>query len=256
MGIAVAEQNRVVRVVETWTGAYGVQAGTCTITAVAGRMAKIGVLLLNLTCACTTFYGLYRCTRVVLPANLAEAGHKQFLTNIAAVLTIVTGSLNVVNQLLGGSLDFCARELLLPVALCLETIVCLIYWPLRLFFIHLIMHGVQNAKMSPLPLHADIAVHLLPVLYLAFDYFVLKPEPFVLSTKKVLVSLPLLGLAYRIYLGTIIDTSGSYPYPFLDVDEPYKSIVFVVVSLSAGGFYSLYQRVHSTPRAASAAKQD
>lgn len=219
---------------------------------------NVSVLLLNLLSATTTMYGLINCTSVVLPSNLSHAGHKQFLTNIAALITVVNSLFNVLNQLLGdkGSISFLARELTLPVAMCLETIVCFIYWPLRLFFISLIIHGVQDSSRAPLALHIDISIHLLPILYLATDYFFLKPTPFQISGKKVFLTLPSLGLAYRVYLDKIIGPEGSYPYPFLDVAEPYKSIIFVVVSLSAGWIYILYQKIHKNPTLDSIKKQE
>ncbi|CAH00506.1 uncharacterized protein KLLA0_D07788g [Kluyveromyces lactis] len=211
------------------------------------------VLLLSLACVFTTTYGLIQCTQIKLPSNLATAGHKQFLTNISAVVTIVNGALNTVNQLLGnkGTLHFWSREFTFPIATCLETIVCVIYWPLRIFFIPLIMHGVQDSSRSPLPMHVDIAIHLLPIIYLCLDYFFLKEAPFQIAGWKVFLSLPLLGLTYRIYLDSIIGPSGSYPYPFLDVPEPYKSVIFVTVSLSSGGLYILYQKFHRNQRSVS-----
>ncbi|CDO93631.1 unnamed protein product [Kluyveromyces dobzhanskii CBS 2104] len=207
------------------------------------------VLLLNFLSVATTLRGVIECSKIILPSNLAGAGHKQFLTNIAAAFTVFHSSLNVVNQLAGGngSLQFWSREFTLPVAMCLETIVCVIYWPLRIFFIPLIMHGVNDPNRSPLPLNVDISVHLLPIIYLSLDYFLLKKNPFQIASWKVFTTLPLLGLAYRIYLDNIIGPHASYPYPFLDVAEPYKSVIFVTVSLSAGWIYILYQKIHRNP---------
>lgn len=46
------------------------------------------------------------------------------------------------------------------------------------------------------------------------------------------------------YLAFLIDAGQgqAYPYPFLDVNEPYKSIIFVVVATITWAYYVFYQK--------------
>lgn len=211
----------------------------------------------NALAVVSTFYGLYNCVQVKLPENLAEAGHKQFLTNLGAGFTMVHASINLVNLLSRGKLHFLAREVTFPVALVLETIITLVYWPLRLFFIGMIMHGTKEPGRSPLPISVDISVHLLPLLYLLVDYFFLKPEPFFVSDSKIVFGLPMvLGAAYRVHLDSIIGENGNYPYPFLDAPEPHKSIIFVVISMIGGLFFVAYRTFHKAMATAGRVKCD
>ncbi|SCU87197.1 LADA_0E02586g1_1 [Lachancea dasiensis] len=211
--------------------------------------------LLNLISLCTGAWGLYRATRVKLPATLAEAGHRQFLTNIAVVATLITNVVNLVawkRTREGGSDGWrlASRQLALPVALVLESVVAAVYWPLRLFWLPLIMHNVKDGSKVPLPVPVDCAIHLLPVVYLAVDYLVLERAPFQMSKTSAWAIVTLLGFGYSRYLTVLVDRDAGavYPYPFLDVAEPWRSGIFVVVTNIAWVWFVFYKRVHGLVR--------
>ncbi|GAV55582.1 hypothetical protein ZYGR_0AV02140 [Zygosaccharomyces rouxii] len=251
-------------------------------------------LLINVASLITSSYGLFRCTQIKLPPSLAQAGQKQFLTNISLAATIshnvVTIATHVAKRIKGhraekerrekafaratasaeevqyhkreksqeqlqqqnNSVDSnnCVCSLLtlinkhvtLPLALVLESVVATVYWPLRLFAIGLILQGAK--KRSPIPLHIDISIHLLPILYMLSDYYLSGAyERFKIGLLPSWGIIAAIGLAYKSYLNALIDTSTNqkYPYPFLDVSEPYKSIIFVVITSFGWLFYVGYR---------------
>ena len=69
----------------------------------------------------------------VLPPQLATAGHFQFLTNLSLLLSIVFWFLNVINHIVKNNYLEQIKLVTLWVSTTLETIVFLVYWPLRSF---------------------------------------------------------------------------------------------------------------------------
>ncbi|SCV05243.1 LANO_0H03202g1_1 [Lachancea nothofagi CBS 11611] len=208
-------------------------------------------VLINFASLCTSSWGLYGAASVALPSSLARAGHRQFLTNIAVTITIINNLVNLVSHLrFGRGLKHASRQFTLPMALVLETVVAAVYWPLRLFFLPLIMHNVNDNSRMPLSVPVDCAIHLMPLVFLALDYLVVESAPFQMSLKRAWVIVTALGLGYNRYLTWLIDRDAGevYPYPFLDVPEPFKSAIFVAVTNVAWGFYVMYKRAHLSMR--------
>ena len=209
---------------------------------------QIFSLVLNTLSLFTSVWGLIGATAVHLPPSLAGAGHRQFLTILAVCVTIGNNVINVAAQLRPGpQLSFYSRQLTLPVALVLETVVAVVYWPLRLFALPLIMHNVNDGSRMPLRVSVDCAVHLLPLVYLAVDYLVVERKPFEMSYKKAWVIVTVLGLGYKRYLSVVVDSAAGavYPYPFLDVQEPYQSAIFVIVTTFAWAVFCSYRKIHT-----------
>lgn len=139
---------------------------------------------------------------------------------------------------------FLNRHITLPLALVLESVVATVYWPLRMFAIGMILQGVK--KRSPIPFHIDVSIHLLPILYMLSDYYLSgASECFEIGLPQSWGIIAAIGLAYKYYLVFLIDqsTGQQYPYPFLDVPEPYKSIIFVVITTFGWLFYVGYRAV-------------
>lgn len=209
-------------------------------------------LLINTGCLAVSSWGLFHATRITLPPSLKDAGHKQFLTNISVVLTIINNLCNIVNWFfqrcdlnvnLLEFFNFISRDITLPVALVMESIVPVVYWPLRLFALKLIMQGIGSSK-SPIPISVDLSIHLFPSIFLLGDHYLSGSGlKFKISNVKAWFIVTILGIGYYQYLSLLIDpTSGQhYPYPFLDVDEPYKSVIFVLVTSITWCFYTFYQ---------------
>lgn len=209
-------------------------------------------LLLNITSLIICGRGLFKCTRLVLPPSLSQAGHKQFLTNLSLVATLINNFLNIINWFIQSSdqnntqfiLNYICRHFILPIALTLETIVPIIYWPLRLFAKNLIMHDIPKDKPYPLSISTDLSIHLLPFLFLLSDhYFSGFGSKFEISNTKAWFIVSFLGLGYFNYLSFLINPSKgqAYPYPFLDVEEPMRTIIFIIVSTVSWLFFILYQ---------------
>lgn len=140
------------------------------------------------------------------------------------------------------SATFINKHVTLPLALVLESVVATVYWPLRLFAIGLILQGAK--KRSPVPLNVDISIHLLPILYMLSDYYLSgASERFKIGSVPSWGIIAAIGMAYKYYLNALIDTSTNqrYPYPFLDAPEPYKSVIFVIIT-SVGWFFYLGYR--------------
>ncbi|CCF58646.1 hypothetical protein KAFR_0F00490 [Kazachstania africana CBS 2517] len=211
-----------------------------------------GSLFINTCCLLITSWGLKWATTIILPPSLSKAGHKQFLTNISVIVTMANNVINILNWFiqrfsqsveLSHRFDFISRHLTLPIALVLESIVPVVYWPLRLFALKLIMQNVPE-HISPIPIPVDISIHLVPIVFLLGDHYLSGSGlKFKISNFKAWLLVTLLGAAYYKYLQVLIDPSRGqvYPYPFLDVNEPYRSVIFVIVSSVGWGFYTLYQ---------------
>lgn len=212
-----------------------------------------GSLAINIMCLMISSWGLYWATQLVLPASLKQAGHKQFLTNISVIATQINNVTNIINWFIQRSStnnvlltqsDFIARHITLPIALVLETVVPIVYWPLRLFAMNLIMQAIPEDAPSPIPISVDLAIHLFPNIFLVSDHYLSGSGlKFKLSNTKAWVIVTALGMAYYKWLSLLIDPKKgqTYPYPFLDVEEPLKSIIFVVVTSFSWGFYTMYQ---------------
>lgn len=95
-------------------------------------------LCVNLLLLAVVGQGLYRCSQIQLPPSLASAGHRQFLTNISAAVTLVNSLSNVFDFVVQSAVSrLWARHFTLPIALVLESVVASVYWPLRLFAMRL-----------------------------------------------------------------------------------------------------------------------
>lgn len=209
-------------------------------------------LLFNIASLIICGRGLFKCTQLILPPSLSQAGHKQFLTNLSLVATLISNILNILNWFIQRSSmnnihfvwNYICRHFVLPIALTLETIVPVIYWPLRLFAQKLIMQDIPKNEPYPLSTSTDLSIHLFPFIFLFSDhYFSGFGSKFEISNTKAWFIVSSLGFGYFKYLSFLIDPAKGqvYPYPFLDVEEPMKTIIFIVVSTVAWLFFILYQ---------------
>lgn len=206
--------------------------------------------LFNLALSFTGVYGLYQCTSIILPPKLIQAGHKQFLTNISLFICIVQEISTFIscnyfkNQ--NEKVRFAAEEVLLPIALVLESVVTTVYWPLKLFFAHLIYQKNPNyankKREEYLPLHIDMFLHLFPLIGMLINFFYYKKGKFVIKKNTIVLSVCYaFGFAYIFWLKLLIPADGKYPYPFLDIPEPYKTLVMLAVTNIGFGFLKLLQ---------------
>lgn len=212
--------------------------------------ATVVSFVINVASLVVVSYGLYTCTAVELPPSLRDAGHKQFLTNLCATLTIVNDLCNIANFVAQRSgspveaLSFVARHVTLPLAMGLESVVAAVYWPLRLFAMHLIFTSGAEEGKAPIPLRSDLAIHLAPISFLLSDHYLSGAgTKFRIPNRVASCTVLALGFGYKAYLDKLIDKDAgqAFPYPFLDVEEPRRSIIAALVTSLFMVFYLLYQ---------------
>lgn len=225
------------------------------------RVSNVSFLI-NVACLATSSYGLLKCTSLPLPPTLAKAGHKQFFTNISLAVTLINNVANILNfliqkcvgidksrkdkPLVANVSELISRHVTLPLALVLETIVPLVYWPLRIFLVSMIMTVEDGDPSKPLiPLSIDLSIHFFPFVFLITDhYYSGSGLKFKLSNTVVWFVVVAIAVGYYKYLNALIDTTTgqAYPYPFLNVPQPYQTIIFIVTGCVAWWFYTVYQR--------------
>lgn len=211
-------------------------------------------LVINVVSLITSSFGLHQCALIVLPPTLSQAGHKQFLTNLSVAATILNNVANIANYFIqrnkntktkyGSESDFISRHVTLPLALVLESIVATVYWPLRLFAMELIVQDAPARGASPIPVKVDLSIHLFPIVFLLCDHYLSGSGcKFQLSRLHSWLVITALGLGYNRFLNHLIDPTSiqKYPYPFLNVDEPLKSVIFVAVTSVSWLYFLLYQ---------------
>lgn len=191
--------------------------------------------------ACTAIF------KVILPNELASAGHIQFLTNLSLLFTIFTILSNILTILVPSSLVNYVNIYMNAISIILETLVALIYWSLRIFFIHLIVpKGVTEENF--IPVHTDVAVHLFPITFLSLDYYFIKYQNFNIPTINVLLIVTALTSAYWFLLEYLIVPPASYPYPFLNVATQERLVIFAFVALAGFVFYHAFNSLHKPIR--------
>ncbi|AMD19394.1 HBR493Wp [Eremothecium sinecaudum] len=206
-----------------------------------------------------TSWGLCKSINLELDPSLAKAGPKQFLTNIGAGITIINNVLAILNNwslLPTEGLEYFSREILFPLALQTETVIAGVYWPLRLFWIHLIMHNIKDGK-SPIPLPVDLSIHLVPILTLLIEYYGVRKTPFQVSAYVVWILTFIISILYNFWLKTIIDVENGqvYPYPFLSIPEPQVTFVFVGITTIGCLSFLAYKYSHPGRRTPSLKQQ-
>jgi hypothetical protein len=177
-------------------------------------------------------YGIYgNILTCVLPPHLAGGGHWQFLTNLSLIYSMVVFGLGFIAHLTKNQRLFAVKNTIHPIGIALESIVALIYWPLRIWFIHLL---ANDPSLMTIPLSIDLSIHLMPLVSLLIDYLVFMPK-WTIRTSTALMICTAFTICYWVLLKYLIDVEngGVYPYAFLNVDtELQRGIVFCMVGLS------------------------
>ncbi|CAK7910200.1 hypothetical protein CAAN1_21S02476 [[Candida] anglica] len=179
----------------------------------------------------------------VLPLHLIGAGEWQFLTNLSLVYSLIVFVIGLISHVTKSQFLYRLKNDLHPVGLALETVVALVYWPLRIWFLHLL---VKDPSSFALPLDADLAIHLMPVISLLVDYLAFMPA-WTLKKSTAFSMCAILTTAYWFWLHHIIDfeNGGAYPYNFLNVSNIYLRIgIFSLVGLTGFSSYLLMRNVY------------
>lgn len=179
-----------------------------------------------------------------LPEHLAGAGNWQFLTNLSLAFSLIVFGVGIVAHITRSQRLFKIKNDLHPIGLALESVVASVYWPLRLFFLHLLL---KDPSKLELPMKVDLCIHLMPVLSLLIDYFVFMPR-WTVGEGQAFGIVCILITAYWFWLHHIIDfeNGGEYPYSFLSVPNVYHRIVlFSMIGLSGFGQFLFLKNLYN-----------
>lgn len=174
-------------------------------------------------------YGIFLILSLPLPPHLINGGHWQFLTNLSLVYSLCVFLIGFLAHVSRSEKLFEVKNNLHPIGLALEAVVACVYWPLRIFFLHLLV--AEPEKMS-LPLVTDLCIHLLPVVSLLVDYLIFMPR-WTLTATSALSMCAVLATAYYFLLKKLVDveSGASYPYMFLNTEkESTRIMIFGLVA--------------------------
>lgn len=187
------------------------------------------ILLINGVSFVLAYLGMHRNIFVAeLPPHLEKGGHWQFLTNLSLVYSLVVFGVGFLAHLFHSSLLFNIKNNLHPVGLALESIVTVVYWPLRLFFLHLL---IKDPAEFNIPIPVDLAIHLLPFVSLLVDYLVFMPR-WTIKNSTALGLVVVLATGYYYLLENLIDVEAGarYPYAFLEGSDEKRLVVFAIIT--------------------------
>lgn len=189
------------------------------------------VIAINAVSLALGSYALYYLSViVVLPPHLAGAGQWQFLTNLSLLYTLFVFLVGLVAHVTKSPALFRLKNNLHPIALALESVVTLVYWPLRLMFVHIL---VKDPTAKFIPIFIDLCLHAMPAAALLVDFFVFMPK-WTLSPQKSFAACVVISLVYWVWLKYLIDfqNGGEYPYMFLNFGgDATRLLIFVAVGL-------------------------
>lgn len=191
--------------------------------------------LVFLVSSTTAFYEL---ESLDLPDFLADAGHYQFLTNIALCISTFYFLINFIYHTFKLSSLHVAKEYLSALCVSLNFVVSFVYWGLKIFVPELIL-----AKESTFPFSLDVKIHIFPLLFSIVDYFTCMDRwkvPYLTGYAIVATFSSL----YWFWLEYLITESASYPYPFLNVERNLRIVIFIIVSFIAFSAFCLGKLIH------------
>lgn len=195
-------------------------------------------LVLNAVALVICYRGLKTVTNYELPLVLASAGHKQFLTILSLFVSIATFALSVLSHLTKSQKLFTLKNDVHAIATTLETIVSGVYWPLKLFFIKMILDREKIA-----PLSVDLAIHLVPTVTLLVDFYCFMPN-WKVNDGAAMSIVALLTVAYWQWLNYVMDETSVFPYPFLNVSFKARLLIFDVIGSVAFGNFLLQKWIY------------
>ncbi|KAG8954706.1 hypothetical protein FRC04_011139 [Tulasnella sp. 424] len=189
---------------------------------------------------------------------MQRGGNWQFLTIQGLALSWVTLSLCILSDVSPRSTSLAAaRRFLLMMALPLEVVVAAIYWSLIYFMPRLMVPTIQNPTTEPtsaspplpalffIPLPIDLALHLSPVLALLLHFFVLEAK---YSVRWVHQWAPVVATGFAMWYSAFAEwcalENKTFPYPFLNVQLPFRLAIYATSTLIAISSFKGLNRIH------------
>ncbi|ELQ76494.1 putative transporter [Trachipleistophora hominis] len=175
---------------------------------------------------------LYSLSDASIPKELADhfntqkGGRNQFLTIIGVQLTILTLLLNVLKYRR-------AHNFIYPIALATEFTISITFWFFYFTNPANLMRPIPGVE-TLLPFYMDIVYHLLPLLALIVEAFVIDLSAISLSP----CTFAMVPIAYYIWAAYLSKSNGVWPYPMLDNMSSTKRMIYF-------GYYTLIGIVSS-----------
>ncbi|KAF9780720.1 FAR-17a/AIG1-like protein [Thelephora terrestris] len=165
--------------------------------------------------------------------------HSQFLTIQGLVVAWLTMVASLMVDIFPSNITLTgAKRWLLMISMPLEVTVSSIYWSLIILFPHLIMPAIPESSAAAaflkLPLKVDLALHALPGIALAFDFFFFEKRYTKFQAARVApLTAVLFGVWYVSWVEYCASHNERFPYPFLDSPYYIRAFIYVGAVLQA-----------------------
>lgn len=182
-----------------------------------------------------------------LPPQLQEAGHYQFLTDLALIVTVLSIVSNYLIMIPEIGEDFFTVQLtaiLNATALVFESLISSIYWTLRAIDPTLLFPDNEEERII-LTTALDLTIHLFPVLFLSSEFFLNRSTRFPLKYQTVIAAISFFLIVYWVILESVVKDPYPYPYEFLNVDPITRAFVFVFIASLGFTYYLAFEFFHS-----------
>ncbi|KIM24022.1 hypothetical protein M408DRAFT_248160 [Serendipita vermifera MAFF 305830] len=198
-------------------------------------------VLLHTVAASVMLYGYTSLSRLEVFGQWVEAqygGHSQYLTInglFAAVLVMISGVLidlvgiaspSAVTRQMSPAMKqlIKTKRLLLLIAMPISVVVAAVYWPLIIFWPHLMLAQLPSdeptldspATLFRIPADIDIPLHGLPGPFLLLDFFLFEQKFSRRAMDRIAPLLAIiLAVTYSVWVEYCASRNGYFPYPFL-----------------------------------------
>ncbi|GMG38918.1 unnamed protein product [Ambrosiozyma monospora] len=193
--------------------------------------------------------GLNEISNLKLSPELQQGGHGQFLTNISLGITLIYFMYNIAYHHFELAKLKKLKDVLNALAITLESVVFTVYWPLRLFFIHLILPGKDM-----IPIKLDLKIHFLPFVSLMLDFMFFSVGPWEVTYTEGFTYIVGCTVAYWFWLEYLLEGAPTYPYPFLNVETPIRAAIFAGVAVFAFLFFAFIKSFNTASYAPNGTK--
>ncbi|KEI38834.1 uncharacterized protein L969DRAFT_50428 [Mixia osmundae IAM 14324] len=192
---------------------------------------------ISLGCVTQAFSALYEPSPLSDFAAKQYGGQSVYLTVVGLAITWIYFALALHRDFTDSRAAEINAQAFGAVAVPLETLISILYWGIKTAKPELMIPPIEALV---LPIKLDLALHLMPVVLLWFDFLVFQP-PFNKSLRPdYIAGLGLLAYCTHIEIAAV--KNGRLPYPFLRLEAPFERLAIYVAS--AGLFVVLFKLIN------------
>ncbi|KAJ7632508.1 FAR-17a/AIG1-like protein [Roridomyces roridus] len=199
--------------------------------------------LLHAGAISTMTYGYNALHHLTIDSFIASqyGGHLQFLTIQGLAVSWLTMVAALLANLFPSIKAFrSVKRSLFIVAMPVEVMVSSIYWPLLLFWPHLILQAMPGeSAMFRIPLRIDFCLHAMPAISLLADFMLFEKK----YRRSGLALAPVMALVATVGYSTWAEhcatKNGTFPYPFLTVN-PFEIRLRIYTAVGVCACISFY----------------